>query len=68
MTKQRNSEAEGPRTLASGERGGLSVRIRNLILGFKVEERRKRDGGDDAGASENRRRGDDTNVVSEKAN
>ena len=60
-----SSDGERPRPLESGELAGLSVRIRELILRFKVDERRKRDDGNGVDASGNRRRrGDDTSVVS----
>ena len=60
-----SSDGEEPRPLESGELAGLSARIRELILGFKVDERRKRDDANGAGASGNRRRrGDDTSVAS----
>ena len=56
----RGSDGKESRPLSSDEQGGLSARMRELILGSKVEERRKRsDGSDDAGpAEEQRRRGD----------
>ena len=60
-----SSDGEKARPVESGEPAGLSARIRELILGFKVDERRKRDDGNGAGASGNRRRrGDDTSVAS----
>jgi hypothetical protein len=53
----RGSSGNKPRTLPSDEQGGLSARMRELLLGAKVEERRKsRDGDDPAG--ERRRRSD----------
>ena len=58
----RGSDRKGPRPLPSDEQGSLSTKIRELILGSKVEERRKRRDGDGAGAAgERRRRSDDTN-------
>ena len=57
----RDSESES-RPLPSGEQGGLSARMRELILVFNVEERRKRRQGDNGvSASGKRRRRSDTN-------
>ena len=44
-------------SLPSNEQDGLSARIRELILGSKVEERRKQRNGDGS-VSERRRRSD----------
>ena len=44
-------------SLPSNEQGGLSARMRELILGSKLEERRKQRDGDDP-VSERRRRSD----------
>lgn len=48
-----------PGSVPSDEQGGLSARMRELILGSKVEERRKQRDGDDPGG-ERRRRSDHT--------
>ena len=48
--------------LPTGEQGGLSARMRELILRFNVEERRKRREDDGAGdLGERRRQTDETN-------
>jgi len=53
----------------SSPQASLSERMRNLILGQRVEERRKpRNEGDDAGLTEERRRrDDDASVGSDEA-
>lgn len=56
----RGSDGKRTRSLPSGEPGGLSSRMRELILGFTAEERRKRRDGDGAGGKR-RRRSDHTN-------
>jgi hypothetical protein len=59
--RARGSDGNGSRPLPSEEDGGgLSARMRELILRSKAEERRTgRDGDDDADdADEGRRRGD----------
>jgi hypothetical protein len=50
------SDRKEPRPLPSDEEGGLSARMRELILGSKVEERRKRADGE--GPAGERRRPD----------
>jgi hypothetical protein len=57
----RGSDGKEPRPLPSDEQGGLSARMRELILGSKLEERRKQRDGDSTGpAGERRRRSDPT--------
>ncbi len=48
MAKRSSRESDGneSRQLLPVEQGGLSARMRELILGFNVEERRKRRQGD----------------------
>ena len=56
------SERNEARPLPVGEEGGrLSARMRELILGFNVDERRKRQGDNGVSASGKRRRRSDTN-------
>jgi len=51
------SDGNEPGPLPPGEQGNLSARMRELILGFNVEERRKRHQGDNGvEASVKRRR------------
>jgi hypothetical protein len=61
MAKRPSSGSRGKkaRTLSSDEGGGLSARMRELLLRAKVEERRKPRDGDDT-AAEKRRRTDRT--------
>ncbi len=64
MAKRSSRESDGneSRQLLPVEQGGLSARMRELILGFNVEERRKRRQGDNgvAASSKRRRRTDNT--------